>query len=217
MEKSLVLFADFDGTVSREDICYRMVKTFASHGWEELNQLWEQGVLTTGECAQRTLDLMQVKPFELEQFFQHMELNPGFSNFAAWTRENHFPLYILSDGYDNYIEPLLKRNSLTVTYYANHLEYDRGWKLHSPHINLECQKCGVCKSRLIERLSPPGVTTVYIGDGYSDRCPAQRCNLVFAKDSLADYCKDQYIRYYAYQNFYDILNQLHDMGFPAAT
>lgn len=215
MEKSLVFFADFDGTVSREDICYQMVKTFASQGWEELNQLWEQGVLTTGECAQRTLDLMQVKPAELEQFFQHMELNSGFTDFAAWSRKHHFPLFILSDGYDNYIASVLKRSNLSITYYANHLQYDRGWRVHSPHINLECQKCGVCKRGLVERLSPPGATTVYIGDGYSDRCAAQHCDLVFAKDSLANYCIDQGIPYYAYQDFYDILNQLHNMGFPA--
>ena len=36
---------------------------------------------------------------------------------------------------------------------------------------------------------------VYVGDGYSDRCPVQYADIVFAKGDLQTYCQEQNISY----------------------
>jgi len=211
MEAKLRFFIDFDGTVVARDICASMVMHYAGEGWAELNALWEQGVLSTGECAQRTLDLMRVTPQELDEYFLRFELDPGFQSFVEWASQRDFPLLILSDGYDNYIELIQRKYDLEIDYFANHLEYIDGWRFQSQHSNPECLKCGVCKSGLVQARLEPGITSVYIGDGYSDTCAAAICDVVFAKKSLAAYCDQEGIRYIRYQTFANILEKLDDM------
>lgn len=212
MAGKLKFFIDFDGTVVDRDICAGMVMKYAGEGWQELNSLWEQGVLSTGECAQRTLDLMKVSPAELEDFFKRFELDTGFKNFVDWAEGRGYQLLILSDGYDNYIDLIQTKFDLKIEYYANHLEYADGWHFQSRHANPDCLKCGVCKSGIVRERSAPGMVNVYIGDGYSDRCAASICDIIFAKKSLAAYCDQEGIKYYPYHSFNDILRQLEELS-----
>ncbi|MEN6327877.1 MAG: MtnX-like HAD-IB family phosphatase [Syntrophomonas sp.] len=208
MNKKLMIFTDFDGTITTEDVCGAMVLTYASEGWESVNQLWMDGVVSTEECAQKTLDLMDVTPEELELLFQEAEIDKTFPAFLAWLEQNEYPLSIVSDGYDNYIKVILEKNGINVPYHANHLNYEDGWKIKCSYLFTDCQKCGVCKTKIIESLLKPGYTSVYIGDGYSDICPADKCDILFAKKYLAEYCIEKGIPFYPYQNFDDVKNKL---------
>ncbi|MGE5422273.1 MAG: MtnX-like HAD-IB family phosphatase [Ignavibacteriales bacterium] len=215
MAEKLMFFIDFDGTISREDVCATMVKRYARDGWQELNRLWEEGALSTEECAGRTLELMDVEPVELEVFFKSMNIDESFLPFVSWANHQDLPLFILSDGYGNYIKEILSPYKLDIPYYANHLDYDRGWRIKCSYQVEECTKCGVCKTKLIEELLKPGYVSVYIGDGYSDICPAEGCDMVFAKKQLARLCKAKGIPYFDYDSFDDvqrIVETLWEMG-----
>ena len=52
---------------------------------------------------------------------------------------------------------------------------------------------------------------VFIGEGYSDRCPARYADIVFAKDELLSYCQQENISYFEYQSFSDITKRLQKM------
>ena len=45
---------------------------------------------------------------------------------------------------------------------------------------------------------------VYIGEGYSDRCPARYADIVFAKDDLLKFCHRENISYLEYRTFADV-------------
>ena len=49
---------------------------------------------------------------------------------------------------------------------------------------------------------------VYIGEGYSDRCPVQYADIVFARDALQTYCQEQNISYFLYSTFDDVIARL---------
>lgn len=189
-----------------------MVARFAREGWEEINQQWEAGVLSTEECAQLTLDLMDVKPEQLDAFFAEMKIDLSFLEFVKWASQQDYPIWILSDGYDNYIEKILNRFGLKIPYFANHLNYEQGWQIECLHRDKDCLKCGVCKKDLMLCLTPPGYTKVYIGDGYSDLCPVEYADIVFAKDSLARECKTRGISCYDYHDFNDILIKIQEFN-----
>lgn len=208
MEKSLVIFLDFDGTIAYKDVGYHMVKRFAAEGWEEINRMWEEGLLSTAQCAQKTLDIMKASPMELEEFFLEQELDPGFPAFLEWVSAIPASIYIVSDGYDNYIEPILKKNGLAIPYYANHLDYNGRWIFTSFHSNPECEKCGTCKSSIVESKTPPDAVSVYIGDGYSDRCAAGRCDIVLAKEALALHCLENNIDFHYFKDFHEVIKIL---------
>ncbi len=208
MGSKLIIFMDFDGTISREDLCNKMAAEYAGQDWEENNRLWEEGIITSGECARRILTSMEVEESELEAFFQAQELDPGISDFLKWVQElQHLPI-ILSDGYDRYIKSILQLRGWEIEFYANRLFWDAGWQMESPYLDEECSMCGVCKSRIVRERTRPGYITVYIGDGHSDFCPVSLCDIIFAKGELASYCRKEGLDYYPFRDFYDILRQL---------
>jgi 2-hydroxy-3-keto-5-methylthiopentenyl-1-phosphate phosphatase len=51
----------------------------------------------------------------------------------------------------------------------------------------------------------------YIGEGYSDQCPAQYADIVFAKDALQAFCQRENISYYLYDSFIDVIERLNGL------
>jgi 2-hydroxy-3-keto-5-methylthiopentenyl-1-phosphate phosphatase len=49
---------------------------------------------------------------------------------------------------------------------------------------------------------------VYVGNGYSDRCPAEHADVVLAKGELLDHCRSQGIEHIAFDNFRDVEREL---------
>jgi 2,3-diketo-5-methylthio-1-phosphopentane phosphatase len=207
-----MFFIDFDGTITKRDVCAAMVTEFAREGWEEINLQWEAGTLSTEECAGLTLELMDALPEQLNAFFDKMDIDNSFLEFVAWAKRQEYPISILSDGYDNYIERILTREGLKIPYYANHLKYEGRWRIQCLHSDKDCQKCGVCKKDLMQELIQPGYASIYIGDGYSDICPAQYADLVFAKDTLARLCMAQGIAFYEYSDFDEIKHKVEELN-----
>ena len=80
-----------------------------------------------------------------------------------------------------------------------------------PYTDEECRKCANCKRNHILANSSDTDFTVYIGDGYSDTCPAQYCDFVFAKNSLLKYCEVNRITYFPFTNFRDVQKRLNEL------
>jgi len=54
-------------------------------------------------------------------------------------------------------------------------------------------------------LKEDGSQSIYVGDGYSDTCPAGKADLLFAKAKLYRYCREQGIDAVHFNNFKDII------------
>jgi 2-hydroxy-3-keto-5-methylthiopentenyl-1-phosphate phosphatase len=202
-----VFFIDFDGTITRRDTCAAMVEEFARDGWQELNDQWERRELSTQECANLIFALFDATIHDIARFIYEIEIDPYFSKFLELCRSHDYKVYILSDGYDFNIETILGKYNLQVPYYANKLVYGSAFAIECPYINEDCGKCGTCKTRLMESLKGE-CQSIYIGDGYSDTCPAQHADLVYAKDTLYRFCLEKGIKAIPYRNFNDIVKSM---------
>lgn len=203
-----IFFADFDGTITRDDTCVAMLKRFAASGWMEINELWEKKQLTTEECANLTFKLFQANPDEVRQFLESMEIDKYFSDFVDLCQQRGHKVVVLSDGYDFNIRTIFKKYGIDLPFFANRLAFDGSFKMECAYPNPDCRTCGTCKSMLIETLREKGAETVYIGDGYSDTCPAKQADLVFAKGALYQYCLETGIPALYFENFQDIITQI---------
>lgn len=210
MEKTgYTFFVDFDGTIATIDVCEAIVKAFSQEGWQEINEKWEKKELSTLECARQTFKLFKTNaPQDIQSLVNNTIIDPSFSEFAAYCKKRGFPLVILSDGYDYYIEYLLKREGLELPYYANKLLFSPQMDLEAPYSSSSCDSCGVCKLELMQKLMNPSHQIVYIGDGYSDFCPAQSADIVFAKTTLYEHCLKIGKAACYFADFSDILNQI---------
>ena len=201
-------FIDFDGTVTTRDTVAAMVESFAGEGWQELNQKWENKEISTEECARRTLELFNTDLGELEKLLDTIDIDRYFPDFLSFCESQGYQVYILSDGYDFNIKHVLSRYNIDLPYYCNKLLYTDRFDIKCGNTNPDCDSCGTCKTNLMQQLKMPGYQSVYIGDGYSDTCPAEHADIVFAKSSLLRYCREHGISAIAFDNFSDIIKYL---------
>lgn len=217
----MLIFSDFDGTIAQNDVGDMLFKTFGN--WpvcEKLVQLWLRGEISSRECMEREAVTTRLTREQLDAFCDAQTLAPGFIEFAEFCRQRNWPLIVLSDGLDYYIQRVLLRYGLDLPVLANHLEfvppdrialsfpYFESRRLFRKKMNCRDGQCGNCKGYHVRRLAKSGERIVYIGDGYSDRCGAREADLVFAKRDLAKWCKENQIAYWNFDDFTQLLKLL---------
>ncbi len=217
MNKSgITVFCDFDGTISRRDIGYNIFKHFSHGKNDELLPDWKSGRLSSRECLLKEAEMSPVTAEELFPFLDQFKLDDGFPAFEKKCSENNIDLIILSDGFDLYINYMLKKNNLDrLSLITNHGWIENGFiNIEFPHKNKTCTKCGSCKGeRIREYRNANRETTriVFVGDGYSDACATDEADILFAKKDLEKYCQINDIEYWPYDTFYDVIRQLEKM------
>lgn len=204
------VLCDFDGTITNDDIGFKIIKTFAGQGWQEIEDAYQRGEKGSREAlgeifALTTVSEKTLRQFVEEQFF----VDPFFPAFLLLCRQNKIDVTVLSDGFDFYIDLMFEKFKINVPYYANRLKIV-DCVLHSdfPNASLQCGSCGTCKLDYAKRVKGNGRKIIYIGDGHSDRCVSRMADVVFAKGFLADYCHGHGIPYYRFENFNDILRNM---------
>jgi 2,3-diketo-5-methylthio-1-phosphopentane phosphatase len=207
----MIVFTDFDGTLAQNDVGDMLFKTFAN--WpkcEKLVQQWLRGEISSRECMEREAVTARLTRGQLHAYCAAQSLSPGFIEFGEFCRQRNWPLLVLSDGLDYYIQRVMLRHGLDLPILANHLEFvppDR-IAVSFPYFEHSCGQCGNCKGYHVRRLAKPGERVVYIGDGYSDRCGAQEADIIFAKRDLAKWCEQRGMTYWRFENFEQVLDQI---------
>ncbi len=194
------IFTDFDGTITRGDVGDALFERFGGADSVKAVADYRDGRLSAVSCFQAECAACgEVDVRNLRDFLDHREIDETFPEFVSWCRERGYALMILSDGMDYYIDEILSRNGLgDVEHRANHLELrvtgatgshrtadvsqksaapdmpDRVEFVPSfPHTDEVCDRCASCKRNHILTMSADDDVIVYIGEGYSDRCPAR--------------------------------------------
>lgn len=201
-----VIFMDFDGTITKQDTCEAMVAKFASGDWEAINRLWEEKKLSTKDCANETFKLFNATIDDLRALLNTVEIDDYFKEFIEFCSSRGYRIFVLSDGYDLNIKTVFEKYNIDLPYYVNKLLYDGGFEIDCPYGNKDCDSCGTCKTQLMNKLKRGDEQVIYIGDGYSDTCPAKAADVVFAKKTLYRYCIQNGIPAKEYSTFKDIIN-----------
>jgi len=205
-----IVLTDFDGTVSTTDVGNRMFARFADDGWEAIVQSWKDGRIGSRDCLIEECALARVTPEQVRRFALTRQIDPHFMPFVQFCRDRHVSVIILSDGLDFYIDILLEKFGLEdLPRFANHLEF-RGDRLvpEFPYFEKGCRQCGNCKGYHVREYRRQGKTTIYIGDGFSDRCGVRDADYVFAKEDLRRYCREHGIEHRPFDDFKDVLKEV---------
>jgi 2-hydroxy-3-keto-5-methylthiopentenyl-1-phosphate phosphatase len=136
---------------------------------------------------------------------EHAEIRPGFHELVGLARQRDLRLVVLSSGFRELIEPVLAREGVSdLPVYSNSVDPDpAGWRA-SFRDEAPCDVCGEpCKRATVLALANGG-RTIYVGDGISDRCGAEACDLVFARRGLAAYLAERGIAFEPFEDFYQV-------------
>ncbi len=205
------IFCDFDGTVAIKDVGNELFRAFATSAWEEAVDAWKKGDITSKECLERECAVTTVTREELEAFCAANPIDPTFRAFAEYCRERGYPLEILSDGMDFYIEEILKREGLGwVPVKSNKLVFVDAHHIRPefPYWEHTCGTCANCKGYHLREARDGQSVLVYVGDGLSDRCGVLEADIIFAKDDLVQFCRENGLNFIEYRHFDDVLKSL---------
>ncbi len=215
-ERQFKIFVDFDGTITKEDIGEEMFLRFGdAQKAKEIVNDWIDYKINAKQSWQMLCNT--IKNFNLEEFdkfLMNSSIDESFKNFLNYCRENNYEIRILSDGLDYYIKKILDKEKLSnIEVYSNKLTFDINGNLIPvfPYTDEECNRCANCKRNHILNFSSDEDFSIYIGDGYSDVCPAQYCDFIFAKRSLLKYCEINRITYFPFSDFNDVINRLEEL------
>ena len=203
-EPGVVVFLDFDGTITTRDATDAILEAFADPGWLAIEEAWVTGQIGSRECLAAQIALVTASEDQVNHLLDTIDVDPGFSSLLDVCAAERSAVHIVSDGFDYCIERILKRPDrnhhaqLTSSHIvSSSLHRDgAGWRAAFLHPSEPCRHgCATCKPAAMQRLNADGALTVFVGDGFSDRHAAKCADVVFAKDKLARFCEETSIPY----------------------
>ncbi len=211
--RPLLIFCDFDGTFSVQDVGSTLAQKYMGERRAELWARYERGELRPWEYSVELLDGFAIPVDELNDFLATIDLDPGARRMLAWCAERGVPFLVLSDGYDFNLDRLQIINDVAFDYVANHLDCEDGvWRIAPGHPDSDCAcGTGTCKASIIEeaRRKTPDSYCIHIGNGrVSDLCGAITADLAFAKDTLAPALDARGESYETFATLFDVIEKL---------
>ncbi|MFQ5851928.1 MAG: haloacid dehalogenase-like hydrolase [Candidatus Binatia bacterium] len=210
----LAIFCDFDETVTRTNVTDGMLERFADPLWLVIQEDWLAGKLSAREVLENQMPLVTVTPRDLDAFIDSVAVDPFFAEFALYCTCQSDSLYILSDGFDYWIERILRRAlsayngaAKKIPVFACRLRLSMNrLAISFPYFPQGClHGCATCKPALFDKLKDSAERTVVIGDGVSDLLLAKRADLVLAKSRLREFCQREGIPCHAFNDFHDVM------------
>ncbi|MCF6269092.1 MAG: MtnX-like HAD-IB family phosphatase [Melioribacteraceae bacterium] len=212
MAHQIKIFCDFDGTITTKDVGEHMFLEFGDGDKAySIFQRWVRKEIGFTQERRELFDLItDLTAIDFDKFLKTIEIGYGFNEFVQFCNQNSLDLTILSDGMDYYIKKILSNNGFdNLLYHSNSMVFtEDGPKVSFPYSDEECKECANCKRNHIIENSSDDDITIYIGDGYSDTCPIQYVDYIFAKKTLLKFCEKERISYYPFKNFKDVVNRI---------
>ncbi len=203
------IFVDFDGTITKRDVGEEIFLKFGdSKKAYEIIHRWIDGEITSSEVWVLLCKTIANLNFsEFDEFIDTFELDDYFDEFVDYCHQNDFEITILSDGLDYYINRIMERAGYKdLLIYSNKVELKNGTLTPLfPFGDEECKLCANCKRNHVISHSADDDISIYIGDGFSDTCPAQFCDYIFAKKSLLKYLEKNRVSYSPFSTLKDVI------------
>ncbi len=212
----LKIFVDFDGTITKEDVGNAFFRKFGGDVCTSYIAEYKAEKISAKELFRKEVAAIGVLDvFRAHEFLHLQRIDEGFIRFVEFCRRHEVEFHIVSDGLDYYIKEILKHNGIEdVSFFANRLELVpadsdmASAAISFPFDDAECSRCACCKRNIMLNAAGEDDRIVYVGEGYSDRCPAQYADVIFAKDELQTFCQEKNISYFLYDSFDDVVSRL---------
>ena len=192
---------DWDGTVTEVDSLHMVIERFGDREAYVALEAELGRTLTLDEVIEAEMATI-VAPLDevVAWLVANVRIRPGFHELVA----AHDPL-IVSAGFHETIEPVLRREGVGARVVANRVAADpAGWRAAFASGAI-CEVCGErCKRAAVRGLGP----FAYVGDGVSDRCVSLAAERRFARDGLARWLDREGVPYEPFDDLHDVLAAL---------
>ena len=215
-EKNIVIVLDFDGTITIEDSNDLLFKILGNTKNEQIETEFLASRMSNRKAMRQHFEEMLIGMEDYHSFLDaHIRIDSTFDAFLEEARSRNILPYIVSGGFRQAIERVLGKKRLDgIEVLANDLVGDKHITTSFATAKPLCDKafgpCGNCKRDVMKKIrrERPNRTIVFVGDGLTDRCAMEGADVLYAKNSLAEYCGKRDLPYVLYANFADIADHL---------
>lgn len=214
MGKKIVIFCDFDGTITEKDNIIDIMAEFAPPEWKRIvdDMFAKKQSLRAGVHALFAL-IPSEKRQEMTDFvLQRAVVRPGFGEFVNFCHAHEIELLVTSNGIDFFIEPILAPYADRIPkIYCNKADFT------GEYVNIiypyTCDEhcavdCGMCKTTVNRSYRNDDYFKVVIGDSITDLEGAKIADAVIARAYLEEKCEELGIPYDRFADFYDCIDAL---------
>ena len=210
----LIIFCDFDGTITMNDNIIAIMKHFQPEGWEEILQKAMNQEISIKATIGSMFALLPSSQREVVIQFalDNMQIRPGFADFLSYCHEQDIQFLVTSGGIDFFVYPTLQPFGIEKQQiFCNQSNFTQERIIIEwPHpCDEQCsQDCGMCKATLIRSYPANQYTRILIGDSITDFAGAKLADFIFARSHLATECSKLEMPYFAYESFFEVMEQL---------
>ncbi len=204
---------DFDGTITEEDVSFKMLDAFANGDWRKIHRDFLEGRITVGRFNSEAFAMVKADRESLLKVGRDsVKIKPGFKEMVACCHKKGFRLVIVSNGLDFYIEEILKDIGLgDIEFHAAETRFEpEGVKAR--YIGPDGSPLDEdFKMAYVNLFLSEGYRVIYVGNGFSDFEPAKRCYYVFATGELLERCQQANVVCTPFTDFYQVTGVLESL------
>ena len=215
--RELILFCDFDGTITLSDNIVALMTHFNPPGWETIVQdiIASRKSLRIGVGEMFALFPSSMKEEITQYVLQTAGIRPGFRELLDWCSRTNTEFYVTSGGIDFFVYPILASFDIQPDHiYCNGSSFTgAAIQILWPHpCDEACHAdCGMCKTRVIRGYDASRYYRVLIGDSLTDFEGAKLVDHVFARSHLLTRCQETELPHTPYETFFDVIEGLRQL------
>lgn len=212
--KKMIVFCDFDGTITENDNIINIMKYYNPPGWETIRDNILSGRISVRKGVGCMFGLLSASCREeiTHYAIKQAKIRNGFDQFIHYCHEQNIRLLITSGGIDFFVFPILSRYPVPEqNIYCNKSDFSgKQIQILWPHsCDALCSiDCGMCKPSILRAQSSKDHIKIVIGDSITDLAVAKMADLVIARDFLLQKCQEHSLPYKAFESFYDVIKIL---------
>jgi 2-hydroxy-3-keto-5-methylthiopentenyl-1-phosphate phosphatase len=210
----MIIFCDFDGTITENDNIINIMKYYNPPGWETIKDDILAGKISIRKGVGRLFGLLPASYREeiTNYAIKQATIRPGFDQFIQYCQEHNIRLLITSGGIDFFVYPILSRYSVpkqdifcnSSDFTGKHIQILWPYSCDS----LCSNDCGMCKPSILRTHSNIDNIKVVIGDSITDLAVAKMADFVIARDFLLQKCQEHSLPNKEFVSFYDVIEIL---------
>jgi len=206
-----VIFCDYDGTITEEDVIQMVMREFAPPQWKRIvADILDHRTLSIKEGLSQLFALLESgRRDEITQFvIDKVRFRSGFEEILLFCAERRIPFLVVSGGVDFIITPVLDRLNASYQLFCSQARFEQTHiQIHMPWLPKtcdECNQCACCKIRIMENYPVEDYYRITIGDSLTDLGMTERADLAFARARLLDYASEKRLSVTEFNDFTDV-------------
>ncbi|MGH2686072.1 MAG: HAD-IB family phosphatase [Actinomycetota bacterium] len=197
------VFLDFDGTITPTDTGVHLLERLGDPSWREIDAAYARGELGSRAAVEAQWAMLPADEALLREVAAEVRLDPATGPLIDGLRAAGAEVLVVSDGFGFHVADALAPFAVPVL--TNEVDWTTG-ELRFPNLDrcCPCSTCGTCKQAPIKDAKGRGRTTVFVGNGTSDRKAALIADVLLATDELAQWCDDFDVAYTPFGTLEDV-------------